>query len=68
MSETEKLRLLGALRHATGRATMETMSLDDWQEALRLTTGLQKLVQRRVEEARDAKYQAWRRSIRNDSQ
>ena len=68
MSETERMRLIGALRHATGRATMETMSLDDWQDALRLATNLQRLVQRRVEEARDAKYQAWRRSIRNDSQ
>ena len=67
MPDVEKLKLLGALRHATGRATMETMSLDDWQDALRLATNLQRLVQRRVEEARDAKYQAWRRSIRNDN-
>lgn len=66
MQDVEKLKLLGALRHATGRATMETMSLDDWQEALRLATGLQRLVQRRVEEARDAKYQAWRRRPRHE--
>lgn len=67
MPDVEKLRLLGALRHATGRATMETMSLDDWQEALRLATNLQRLVQRRVEEARNAKYQAWRRRPRDNS-
>lgn len=67
MSEAEKMRLIGALRHATGRATIETMTLDDWQEALRLATGLQRLIQQRVEQARDAQYQAWRRSIRNDN-
>ena len=67
MPDAEKLKLLGALRHATGRATIETMSLDDWQEALRLATGLQKLIQRRVEEARDAKYQAWRRRPRDNA-
>ena len=67
MSEIEKMRLIGALRHATGRATIETMTLDDWQEALRLATGLQRLIQRRVEQARDAKYQAWRRRPRDNA-
>jgi hypothetical protein len=51
------LRLLGALRHATGRATIETMADDHWAEAKRLAASLHRLIKSRRDQAKAERYQ-----------
>jgi hypothetical protein len=51
------LRLLGALRHATGRATIETMADDHWAEAERLAASLHRLIKSRRDQAKAERYQ-----------
>ena len=51
------LRLLGALRHATGRATIETMADDHWAEAERLAASLHRLIKARRDQAKAERYQ-----------
>ena len=50
------LRLLGALRHATGRATIETMADDHWAEAERLAASLHRLIKARRDQAKHDRY------------
>ena len=50
------MRLLGALRHATGRATIETMSDDHWAEAERLAASLHRLIKSRRYAAKAERY------------
>ena len=59
------MRLLGALRHATGRATIETMSDDHWAEAERLAASLHRLIKARRDQA---KYDRYARMMRRPSQ
>lgn len=56
MADKPTLRLLGALRHATGRATLETMSDDHWGEAERLAASLHKLIKSRRDAAKAERY------------
>ena len=56
MAEKSDLRLLGALRHATGRATIETMPDDHWAEAERLAASLHKLIKSRRDQAKHDRY------------
>ncbi len=51
------LRLLGALRHATGRATIETMADEQWAEMERLAASLHRLIKSRRDQAKAERYQ-----------
>ncbi len=65
MADKPSLRLLGALRHATGRATIETMADDHWAEAERLAASLHRLIKARRDQAKAERYQ---RMMRRPSQ
>ena len=56
MGDKPNLRLLGALRHATGRATIETMADDHWAEAERLAASLHRLIKSRRDAAKSERY------------
>jgi hypothetical protein len=49
-------KLRGALRHATGRATIERMSDDEWAEMERLAA-LHRLIKSRRDQAKAERYQ-----------
>jgi hypothetical protein len=61
MADKPTLRLLGALRHATGRATIETMADDHWAEAERLAASLHRLIKARRDQAKSERYARMRR-------
>ena len=51
------MRLLGALRHATGRVAFEKMPDEDWAEAERLAVSLYKLIRNHRSQAKMHRYQ-----------
>ena len=51
------LKLRGALRHATGRATIERMTDDEWADMERLAASLHRLIKSRRDQAKSERYQ-----------